>query len=231
MFFPSIERNFKEGADFLVQVRTKMGRRKGTGYRSQAILLRSLKHEPKFFQQLVDETGLHRNTVASNLNVLSKLNLIVKERRGRKVFYDLEDEGADAYADLVSDPEYWKKSIKRARREFWWDAKVEAAITLKWIRNAEEYKKEIEELQVIDPQFENYDIWKVFYLAKEWRKLKQERRKVGSDHRYRLPSDDIKRSKVAKSRIQDLLDFKRKYPEVIKEYERLVKTRLKNFQP
>lgn len=228
------------------------GRPNGSGYKSQAIVLSSLRDGQLCFEEIVDETGLHRNTVASNLKVLVDLNLVVKERVGQKVIYDLQDEGADAYADLILDPQ-WKKKFKRARRIFWRDAKDEAATTLLWIKYAEKYKKESEEFQAIDPNFKSYNLSRIFHAAKEWRNIKEEKlgiiygrfprkrmgyaklpnRQIGLSVPKRrvkdihLPSDEAQRVSVKKSVIKDLLDFKKENPQLIEEYKKIVKTKLK----
>jgi len=193
---------------------TKHGRPKGTGYRSQGLICRALTGGDKSFQELVDYTGLHRNTVAANLKVLLKMNIVGKRREGRKSVYYSIDEGAEAYASLVLSPN-WQKELKEAKKEFQRDKRIEAAITLAWIKSARKYKKEIEEMQSMGYNFKNQNISEIISTAKRWRQTKQERRAISSS--LKLPSDQIPRIKVKRIVIEDLLEFARTHPEIVED--------------
>jgi DNA-binding transcriptional ArsR family regulator len=82
---------FSGKAEFLST--SRMGRPRGSGYRSQVKLLQELRSAPELvFEQLLRLTKLHRNTVASNLRVLRSRGLVRRRKQGRYAFYSITGE-------------------------------------------------------------------------------------------------------------------------------------------
>jgi len=66
------------------------GRPEESGYNSQFLILGTLQDSGCAFQEIIDKTGLDRNTVARNLSVLVKQEIIEKHRCGRKSIYKID---------------------------------------------------------------------------------------------------------------------------------------------
>jgi ribosomal protein S27AE len=67
----------------------KMPRPKNASYGSHRAIHDALIRGPKCFQDLVNATGLHRNTVADRLRFLVSEGLVQKAKMGHKVFYSV----------------------------------------------------------------------------------------------------------------------------------------------
>lgn len=67
-----------------------MPRPKGSATKSVKLIYSVLTNEPKCFEDVVNETKLHRNTVASTLNDLVRRGLLRRYRKGHKTMYAIE---------------------------------------------------------------------------------------------------------------------------------------------
>jgi len=141
------------------------------------------------------------------------------------MYYSI-DEGAAAYASLVLNPN-WQRELKEAKREFQWDKRIEAAISLSWLNMAREYEREIREMQSLGLDFRNKNIFEVFAAAKGWRGKERERRKIGRD--FDLPSDKIQRRRVEKLVVAGLIQFAKTYPEIVKEYQEMIRKKIRDL--
>lgn len=65
----------------------RRGRRKGVNVRSQGLILKCLEEGSKCWGELVEASGLHKNTVGRNVWVLVLIGAVVKKRIGRRVVY------------------------------------------------------------------------------------------------------------------------------------------------
>jgi DNA-binding transcriptional ArsR family regulator len=201
------------------------GRHKGSSYKSMAIILRLLMDGSKCFQEIVDGTKLHRNTVASNLKLLLAVEYVRKERKGRKVIYYAVDDERELAGCRLAFLEHYstKKAWEEAEKTFIEDAKWEAKVTLYWIEKAKEYKDEIAELSRKIPNLERYQLHEIIEYAREHRKTKQEAKKRG----LRLPSENVE-IKDAKSVVESLIDFERDHPQIIEALKICAALRKKN---
>jgi DNA-binding transcriptional ArsR family regulator len=204
----------------------KRGRPKGTGYKSQGKICLALTNGSKSFQDLVDVTGLHRNTIAGNLKVLQDMNIVGKQREGRKMMYYSIDEGAEAYASFVMNPN-WQRELREAIREFQWDKRIEAAMSLVWLNMAKKYQREIREMQSTGYNLCNIDIFEVFAEAKMWRDKEKLRNETSKN--YVFESESTTRRNVEKLRVDDLIQFAKAHPEIVKEYREIVKKKLRDL--
>ena len=208
---------------------TNIRRPKGSGYKSMATILRFLMDDPRCFQEIVNRTKLHRNTVVANLKILVAIDYVRKERKGRKVMYHaVDDERELAGIRLAFLEEYsTRKALDEAEKTCIKNKRWEARVTLEWIKNVRKYKNELADLGPRIPDLEKYQLHEIFGLAKEHRKTKREAKRV----RISLPSENTE-IKDVKSVVQSLIDFERNYPKAIKVLKKNAALRKKNrFHP
>jgi len=186
------------------------------------------------FQELVNETKLHRSTVAANLKLLLDMGIVEKRRVGKEMMYDSKEDNAEVYSSIILSPN-WQKELENARRIFRWDKRFEAAISLAWLDGARKYEKEILDLQSTGIDLQTRDAFEVLRWAKERRRIKQELDKImrpqksATKERLRLPSTEAHRKEVVKSRVEELLRFARDYPDIVARYRETIRKKLKEL--
>lgn len=118
-------------------VRRSKGRPRGPSARSCLKIYRVLCRGPTWFDRLVKETQLARNTVGRTLRYLVSRGLVLRKRSGKRVLYEIrEDEVHEAplraitWAKLISRPR--SKTERRRRDQFfeellalWWSPEAE----------------------------------------------------------------------------------------------------------
>jgi len=104
-------------------VRRSRGRPRGPSARSALKVYRVLSKGPTWFDRLVRETELARNTVWRTLGHLLFRGLVSKSKSGRRVVYEIREDEVDepplraiAWAELISRPQ--SRAERRRRDEF-----------------------------------------------------------------------------------------------------------------
>lgn len=102
-------------------MRRSRGRPRGPSARSALKIYRVLSRGPTWFDRLVRETQLARNTVGRTLAYLVSRGLVFKSKRGRRVVYEIRQDEVDepplkaiAWAKLISRA---KGRVERRRRD------------------------------------------------------------------------------------------------------------------
>lgn len=122
-----------------------MPRPRNSSYKSYNVIYNALMNGPKYFQELKDAAGLHRNTVASRLKFLESQGLVRKERRGNRVYYDIiKDQKWQRYLINKKEIRDFKRNIKQLAREQLRNTKIMAEIAQKISQFHEELDKLIE---------------------------------------------------------------------------------------
>lgn len=121
-------------------VRRAKGRPRGPSARSCLKIYRVLSRGPSWFERLVRETHLARNTVGRTLRYVVSRGLVVRRRRGKRVLYEIREDEVDeapfraiAWAKLISRPK--SKTEGRRRDEFY-----EELLALWWSPEAKELR-------------------------------------------------------------------------------------------
>ena len=121
-------------------VKGSRGRPRAPSTRSSLKIYRVLSRGPTWFDRLVVETQLARNTVGRTLTYLVSRGLVLKRRSGKRVLYQIREDGVDeaplraiAWAKLTSRPK--SKAERRRRDEFF-----QELLGLWWSRESKELR-------------------------------------------------------------------------------------------
>jgi DNA-binding HxlR family transcriptional regulator len=78
----------------------KMPRPRDSSYKSYRLINEALSSGPKYFEELVGITNLHRNTLAARLKFLQSKGFVAKERQVNRVYYRIIEPLKDANGHL-----------------------------------------------------------------------------------------------------------------------------------
>lgn len=176
-------------------VRIKLGRPRASGYRSQLYILLVLReHRSLYGKEIVAKTGLHREEVWRNLKVLLQKGIIKKEKVGRKVCYspDVDDQTLEYIIAILY--EGGLRKVQEKVKRFIKIAKRQSKQFISTTKLAEKYEDELVELacaEGIEPYFDCLE------YAKNWRKAKKEKLKVGLRPSFYLPNSEKKKKREA----------------------------------
>jgi len=87
--------------------------------KSIKLIYDSLAKSPKCFGDIVKETGLHRNTVATTLNFLVEKKMLkrYREKKGHEVMYEIVAGWETHWIELMMTKEDWKRKWKEVDNE------------------------------------------------------------------------------------------------------------------
>jgi hypothetical protein len=152
--------------DSLGHLFRKPGRPKGSTVKSQLLIIKSLASGPKSFQEIVDATDLHRNTVANNLKMLCAMQVILKSKNGNKSSYE---------TDLIRFYLFFKFGSVSKRKSKAIATSVKLAKEL--IGFVFRYLPEILELLRVQPSLIDKDLYVILRFARERHNTKREKEK------------------------------------------------------
>jgi len=181
------------------------GRKRGSGYRSQTLILLTLTNgaaSSSYIQQL---SGLNKDTVCSNLRILKGIRAVMAEREGRSIIYRLGERPFWKWLffhAFVGTSWAWKalKIIKRLFTDFPRIMKqIEEMYSL--VRNNAELYEELKEKH---PELKGEDVWNATWLLKQFAYVNQA-------HKYKsLSSRGWTKRKIGKRRCREKRKVQRK---------------------
>ena len=144
------------------------GRKKGSGYNSQFLILDALASGPKSSKELRRLTRLSKNTIWYNVQILKGIKAIITIRKGRSVLYRLDEHPQRKllFFHASMGNKWAKKSLKKLRRILRLLPKSIRPIE-EMYRMVRKYRSEIEELKNKFPELCEKDIWSALGLVQQ----------------------------------------------------------------
>lgn len=150
------------------------GRKKGSGYRSQALILLILTNGAASSSDIQQLSGLNKDTVCSNLRILKGIRAVIAEREGRSIIYRLGERPFWKWLffhAFVGTRWAWKalKIIKRLFTDFLRMMKpIEEMYSL--VRNNAELYEGLKEKY---SELKGEDVWNATWFVEQFRYVNQ----------------------------------------------------------
>lgn len=153
------------------------GRKRGSGYRSQLLILLILTNGATSSSEIKQLSGLNKDTVCSNIRILKGIRAVIAERGGRNIIYRLGKRALWKWLFFHAfvGTRWARKALKTIKRLF-----ADLPIMTKPIKemyslvrnNAELY----EGLKEKSPELKGEDVWKTTWLVEQFRYVNQEKK-------------------------------------------------------
>jgi len=149
------------------------GRKRGSGYRSQLLMLLILTNGAASSSDIKQLSGLDKNTICYNLRILKGIRAVIVERKGKTIIYRLRERPfwKWLFFHAFGGTRWAWKALKAINRLF------DLLIKMKPIKemyslvrnNAELY----EGLKEKYPELKDKDVWNATWLVEQYRYVKQ----------------------------------------------------------
>lgn len=115
------DKKYKRRGSFLVRVKMPRPKKPSTGTVKRIYSV--LCGKPKCFEDIVKDSGLHRNTVGSVLEMLVKERMLLRHKEGRKTIYEIDKSDSTLrvwqipwIASMMTEDD-WEKKWRRVEKE------------------------------------------------------------------------------------------------------------------